>query len=113
MIIEFLENNSDILMFIYGLGIVSIGFAIYISYKNLILIKDFERNKNIEETNLEEWLEWDISGDDIKKIMENGKYYFHKCNMCGKGINGIMYCFMDEMYCSEKCRKKMIDKYLN
>lgn len=96
---EIIGTELDIWMYIYGFGILGIGILIYLTQQNLILYGDIKKFKKDDREY--EW-EWD------REMGENG-YCFHYCNLCGKGIRKEAYCYMDEIYCSERCRKKIME----
>ncbi len=51
----------------------------------------------------------------MKRVYKNkieiiNKYYNHICYNCNNEIDGIMYCYKDNYYCSEDCRNKYINE---
>ncbi len=48
--------------------------------------------------------------EEINDEEENSNKIEHICYNCLKNIEGTMYCYNDNYYCSEKCRNKYLDK---
>ncbi len=98
MIIKYISLVNIFLNIINLMNNFSINnFSIDNIYKllNSYLIKKKIIKKIEEERNVEE---------------ENSNKIEHICYNCLKNIEGTMYCYNDNYYCSEECRNKYLDK---
>lgn len=69
--------------------------------KNVLQKKIFDKNVLQKKKNIEYDKEYDIE-------------IIKKCVKCGEIINGEIYCYKDNIYCSEECRYYVIEKdYIN